>query len=170
MQSLRESREQDVKECSSRTLPLIERLNWSTSSTPLGATKKHKSHKTLLMLCLVCFFVALQTFEARAMWGIVPAAGIGSRIQPLAFSKELLPVGSRRDGDTERPRAVSEYLLDRMVSAGATKICFVIAPAKSDVVDYYGGRYGGASICYAVQQRPNGLCDAVFTALPFIDP
>ena len=28
------------------------------------------------------------------MWGIVPAAGIGSRIQPLAFSKELLPVGT----------------------------------------------------------------------------
>ena len=32
------------------------------------------------------------------MWGIIPAAGRGSRIQPLAFSKELLPVGSRRDG------------------------------------------------------------------------
>ena len=29
------------------------------------------------------------------MWGIIPAAGKGSRIQPLAFSKELLPVGSR---------------------------------------------------------------------------
>ena len=103
------------------------------------------------------------------MWGIVPAAGLGSRIQPLAFSKELLPVGCRRDGETERPRAVSEYLLDRMVTAGVTKICFVIAPGKSDVMDYYGGRYGGASICYAMQHRPNGLCDAVFTALPFID-
>ena len=32
------------------------------------------------------------------MWGIIPAAGAGSRIQPLAFSKELLPVGSRLDG------------------------------------------------------------------------
>ena len=42
------------------------------------------------------------------MWGIVPAAGTGTRIQPLAFSKELLPVGSRRDGAVERPRAVSE--------------------------------------------------------------
>jgi hypothetical protein len=27
---------------------------------------------------------------AALMWGIVPAAGAGSRIQPLAFSKELL--------------------------------------------------------------------------------
>ena len=38
------------------------------------------------------------------MWGIVPAAGVGSRIQPLAFSKELLPVGSRTDDGVERPR------------------------------------------------------------------
>ena len=53
------------------------------------------------------------------MWGIVPAAGNGTRIQPLAFSKELLPVGSRFDGDTEHPRAVSEYLLERMLRAGA---------------------------------------------------
>ena len=46
------------------------------------------------------------------MWGIVPAAGIGSRIQPLAFSKELLPVGSRTENGNERPRAVSEYLVE----------------------------------------------------------
>ena len=52
------------------------------------------------------------------MWGIVPAAGIGSRIQPLAFSKELLPVGSRREGGREGPKAVCEYLVDRMVLAG----------------------------------------------------
>ncbi|MBE7220674.1 MAG: nucleotidyltransferase family protein, partial [Caulobacteraceae bacterium] len=68
------------------------------------------------------------------MWGIVPAAGRGSRIQPLAFSKELLPVGSRLDAGVERPCAVSEYLLDRMVAAGATKICFVISPGKSDIL------------------------------------
>src|SRR5438067_3422699 len=104
------------------------------------------------------------------MWGIIPAAGLGSRIQPLAFSKELLPVGSRRDGDAERPRAVSEYLLERMVLAGVTRICFVIGPGKSDIMNYYGGNFGGAAICYVVQTRPNGLCDAVFTALPFIAP
>ena len=41
------------------------------------------------------------------MWGIIPAAGNGTRIQPLAFSKELLPVGSRTEEDgSERPKAV----------------------------------------------------------------
>lgn len=100
------------------------------------------------------------------MWGIVPAAGRGSRIQPLAFSKELLPVGSRIDNDVERPCAVSEYLLERMVHAGADKICFVISPDKSDILGYFGHSFGGANIVYAVQPKPAGLCDAVFRAQP----
>jgi glucose-1-phosphate thymidylyltransferase len=102
------------------------------------------------------------------MWGIVPAAGSGTRIQPLAFSKELLPVGSRFDGATERPRAVSEYLIDRMLRAGADRICFVISPWKSDILQYYGGVIGAASIAYVVQPEPAGLCDAIFRALPLI--
>ncbi|WP_424811355.1 sugar phosphate nucleotidyltransferase [Roseococcus sp. YIM B11640] len=104
------------------------------------------------------------------MWGIIPAAGIGSRIQPLAFSKELLPVGSRLENGVERPRAVSEHLIERMIEAGVDKLCFVIAPGKSDIVNYYGARIGPARITYVVQAEPAGLCDAIFSALPCIDP
>lgn len=103
-------------------------------------------------------------------WGIVPAAGRGTRIQPLAFSKELLPVGTRVEGNIERPRAVSEYLLERMLAAKVDRVCFVISPEKTDIVTYFGGKIGNAAICYAVQQEPNGLCDALFSALPFIAP
>jgi dTDP-glucose pyrophosphorylase len=102
------------------------------------------------------------------MWGIIPAAGSGTRIQPLAFSKELLPVGSRRDGATERPRAVGEYLVERMLRGGADKICFVISPGKSDILQYFGGAYGEAAISYVVQPQPGGLCDAIFRAVPLI--
>jgi dTDP-glucose pyrophosphorylase len=104
------------------------------------------------------------------MWGIVPAAGIGSRIQPLAFSKELLPVGSRLDAGVERPCAVSEYLVERMIRGGATKICFVISPGKSDIMEYYGAGYGDASIAYVVQPQASGLCDAIFRAMPLVPP
>jgi glucose-1-phosphate thymidylyltransferase len=104
------------------------------------------------------------------MWGIVPAAGSGTRIQPLAFSKELLPVGSRLEDGAERPRAVSEYLVERMTRAGADRICFVISPTKSDILRYYGGRLGSAHVVYAVQPEPRGLCDAIFRALPLIEP
>jgi glucose-1-phosphate thymidylyltransferase len=104
------------------------------------------------------------------MWGIIPAAGSGTRIQPLAFSKELLPVGSRLDGQVERPRAVSEYLVERMVLAGATRICFVISQGKSDILEYFGGSFQGVPVCYAVQPRPVGLCDALFQAAPLVHP
>lgn len=102
------------------------------------------------------------------MWGIIPAAGMGSRIQPLAFSKELLPVGSFVSAHGERPRAVSEYLIERMVTSGVQRICFVISPGKSDILNYFGGSALSASIFYAVQPKPAGLCDAIFQALPLI--
>jgi dTDP-glucose pyrophosphorylase len=102
------------------------------------------------------------------MWGIIPAAGQGTRIQPLAFSKELLPVGIRRDGDTERPRAVSEYLIERLARSGTTKICFVISPHKTDILRYYGDRVGDVHIAYVIQPAPAGLCDAIFHAAPLI--
>jgi glucose-1-phosphate thymidylyltransferase len=102
------------------------------------------------------------------VWGIVPAAGAGSRIQPLAFSKELLPVGARLDGGSERPRAVSEYLVERMILGGADRICFVISPDKSDILEYYGTRRCAAHLCYTVQPHPAGLCDAIFRALPLV--
>jgi dTDP-glucose pyrophosphorylase len=102
------------------------------------------------------------------MWGIIPAAGNGTRIQPLAFSKELLPVGSRQDGPTERPKAISEYLIERLTLGGVRKVCFVISPGKSDIMQYYGGRVGGVDIAFVVQPRAAGLCDAIFRAAPFV--
>jgi glucose-1-phosphate thymidylyltransferase len=103
------------------------------------------------------------------MWGVIPAAGNGTRIQPLAFSKELLPVGGRSAADGgARPKAVSEFLIERMALAGATRIAFVIAPHKADIMRYYGGRVDGIDIAYLVQPEAAGLCDAVFRAAPVI--
>ncbi len=102
------------------------------------------------------------------MWGIIPAAGRGSRIQPLAFSKELLPVGSRTLDDTQRPCAVSEYLVERLIRGGAERICFVIGAGKSDILEYFGGQFGTADLVYVVQPQPAGLCDAIFRAHPLI--
>lgn len=101
-------------------------------------------------------------------WGIIPAAGMGTRIQPLGFSKELLPVGSSMVGDVERPRAVSEFLVERMITAGTHKICFVVGPGKSDIVQYYGSGLRSADVCYVVQPQAGGLCDAIFRASSLI--
>jgi dTDP-glucose pyrophosphorylase len=55
-----------------------------------------------------------------------------------------------------------------MILGGANKICFVISPGKSDILEYYGGNIGSVSLSYVVQPRPAGLCDAIFRTVPFI--
>jgi len=101
------------------------------------------------------------------MIGIIPAAGAGQRIQPLGCSKELLPVGSRLIDGVERPKAVTEYLVERMIAAGATQICMVISGEKTDMLKYFAERDYAAEIFYVVYREPRGLCDALFRAEPF---
>jgi dTDP-glucose pyrophosphorylase len=67
----------------------------------------------------------------------------------------------------ERPKAVSEYLVERMIAAGADQICMVISAEKTDIIEYYAARNYAAEIFYVVQQTPLGLCDALFRAVPF---
>jgi glucose-1-phosphate thymidylyltransferase len=76
------------------------------------------------------------------MWGIVPVA-----------SSE---------------HAVAEHLVERMLRAGATRLCFVIAPNQTPILDKFGGAIGFAHVCYTVQTQPRGLTDAIFCALPLI--
>ncbi|MGI9145207.1 MAG: sugar phosphate nucleotidyltransferase [Chloroflexota bacterium] len=103
------------------------------------------------------------------MLGIVPAAGAATRLQPLAFSKEMLPVGSVLDEHGfERPKAVSEFLVERMIHAGADRVCFVLSPEKVDIIPYYARHWAARRFCYVVQERPSGLCDALFRALQVI--
>jgi dTDP-glucose pyrophosphorylase len=68
----------------------------------------------------------------------------------------------------ERPCAVSEYLVDRMIAGGADKICFVIGPGKSDILENYGAGFAEAATVYVVQPEPSGLCDAIFRAAPLV--
>lgn len=104
------------------------------------------------------------------MWGLIPAAGQGSRIQPLAFSKELLPVGTIDESGGKKPRAVSEYLVERLRLGGADRICFVVGPHKTDIIEYYGHDRAGVPTAFVVQPEPVGLCDALFRAAPLIHP
>jgi glucose-1-phosphate thymidylyltransferase len=51
-----------------------------------------------------------------------------------------------------------------MILGGVDKICFIISSGKSDILQYFGASYRGASIAYVVQPDAPGLCDAVFRA------
>jgi dTDP-glucose pyrophosphorylase len=81
----------------------------------------------------------------------------------------MLPVGSTFDErGVERPKAVSEFLVERMIAVGADRICFVISPEKTDIIPYYARHPAARCFCYVVQERPSGLCDAVFRAVQVV--
>jgi NDP-sugar pyrophosphorylase family protein len=67
--------------------------------------------------------------------GVVPAAGLATRLQPLETSKELLEVGGR---------PAIDHLLERMRAAPADEIRIVTRPDKEDVAAH--ARRVGASV------------------------
>lgn len=105
--------------------------------------------------------------------GLIPAAGKGTRLHPLPFSKELYPIGYHPvmiDGESKmRPKVVSQYLVNHMVRMGAQKIIITLGPGKSDIMDYYGsGRTSGIDIVYNFQSVARGMPFALNLAYPWL--
>jgi glucose-1-phosphate thymidylyltransferase len=65
-------------------------------------------------------------------FGILPMAGKGSRIQPIAFSKELYPIIYR-----QQHFAISEFSVRGMLRAKVDEIKLVVNPDKMDIAKYY---------------------------------
>jgi glucose-1-phosphate thymidylyltransferase len=59
--------------------------------------------------------------------GVIPAAGYGTRLQPLSRSKEVLPV---------RGKPVMDHLVERMRVGGCTRLRVVTRPDKEDVITH----------------------------------
>jgi len=105
--------------------------------------------------------------------GIIPAAGQGTRLAPLPFSKELFPLGYQKvlaDGtDQWRPKAVSHYLIERMIYAGVQKIYIVLGTGKEAIMEYYGnGARFGVHLAYLFQEQLGGMPYALDLARPWL--
>lgn len=92
-------------------------------------------------------------------YGSIPAGGLGTRLQPIGFSKELAPVGRR---------AVIEYLIERMMLAGIDKIFINTSEDKSDLIRYLAGKsiYKN-NLIFMVRPR-NGLLDGIVQPEQFL--
>jgi len=103
--------------------------------------------------------------------GIIPMAGTASRLGELPCSKEILPAGpaaGKYDDDTP-PRAVCEYLLDKMRAAGITRIYVVLRQGKWDIPTYLGdGSENGLRFAYLMMGLPHGTPYSVDQAYPFL--
>jgi len=101
--------------------------------------------------------------------GIVPAAGLGSRLQPLPFSKELYPVGFQKINDTWRVSTISQHLVEALKQAGVHQLFFVVSPQKTDIPRYYkNGSQFGMEFSYLYQSEPKGMVDALAQATPWL--
>ncbi|AKD03913.1 sugar phosphate nucleotidyltransferase [Pontibacter korlensis] len=103
--------------------------------------------------------------------GIIPAAGLGSRLSPIPFSKELFPVGfgPHPEHREPHPKPVSQYLLEHMQRAGAKQVYMVLRKGKWDIPDYYGdGGQLGVQLAYLVMRRPYGSPYSLDQAYTFV--
>ena len=97
------------------------------------------------------------------MKGLIPAAGMGKRLEPIthAIPKELLMVGDK---------AIIEHVIDSMKQIGIKDIIIVVGWRKHAILDYLGsGKRLDVNISYVVQDKRDGLGKAVYAGKHIID-
>ncbi len=102
---------------------------------------------------------------------LVPVAGTGNRIAPLPCSKELYPIGFRRDTQTGelRPKVASHYLLEKFRAAGVANAYVIVRDGKWDIPAYFGdGALVGMRLAYLVIAESLGPPDTLDRAYPFV--
>jgi len=103
--------------------------------------------------------------------GLVPAAGKGKRLAPLPCSKELYPIGFRRDeqsGDL-RAEVASLQLFEKFRRARLTNAYVILRDGKWDIPAYLGdGRIVGMNVAYLVIADSLGPPDTLDRAYPFV--
>ncbi len=110
---------------------------------------------------------------APSVIGLLPAGGIAARIAPLQCSKEIYPIGFRQvataSGASWRPKAVAQYVLERMRLAGITRSYFILRSGKWDIPAYFGdGTMLDMSLGYLIMNKPYGSPYTLDQAYPFV--
>lgn len=97
------------------------------------------------------------------MKGIILHGGHGTRLKPLTHTgpKQLLPIGNK---------AMSQYALEDLKTAGITEIGIIIGDVFPEKVkEYYGdGSKFGVKLSYIYQDAPKGIAHAVKLCKKFI--
>lgn len=103
--------------------------------------------------------------------GLIPAAGLATRLAPLPFSKELYPIGHMRarEGGELRPKPICIYLLEKMRAAGTNDAYIVLRKGKWDIPNYLGdGSSLDMNLAYLIMGLPFGVPYTLNQAYPFI--
>ena len=93
----------------------------------------------------------------KIKYGVIPAAGKGSRIASLPYTKILpkpmLPI-------IDKP--ILEYVLENMKKFGVEEIFIIVGPKKDVVIRYFeDGSLWNVKITYIEQKEPLGIAHAI---------
>lgn len=96
------------------------------------------------------------------MQAVILAAGEGTRMRPLTETvpKPMLPVADR---------PLCAHTADAAVDAGASELVIVVGYEADAVRTFFGERYRGVPVSFAVQERQRGTADAVRAARTRLD-
>lgn len=96
------------------------------------------------------------------MYGVVPAAGAGTRLRPFTDDrpKPLVEVAGR---------PLLAHCFETLVGLGVDELVAVVGQGGEQIRRRFGGAFDGVPISYAEQPEPTGLADAVLAAEPFVD-
>jgi glucose-1-phosphate thymidylyltransferase len=101
--------------------------------------------------------------------GLVPAAGLSTRLSPLPCSNELFPIWWILDEKGKiSPKVASHFLLDQYKAAGIRKTYFIVRKGKWDIPQYYGdGEIVDMNLAYLIMNLPHGHPFTLDQAFPF---
>jgi glucose-1-phosphate thymidylyltransferase len=100
--------------------------------------------------------------------GLVPAAGLATRLGKLPCSKEILPLYSKGNLN-QPPKALSSHLLNAYKLAGIKKVYFILRKGKWDIPEYFGnGADLNMHFSYLIMQHPYGVPFTLNEAYPFV--
>ena len=101
--------------------------------------------------------------------GVIPAAGLASRLGPLGYPKELLPITYvAGEGGHLRPMPVIEASFRQLSEAGVGRALVITSDRKPELIQYLGNGGGiGLDLAFLQQVRADGLAAAVALALPW---
>ena len=101
--------------------------------------------------------------------GVVPMAGRATRLAGLPCSKEIHPVESHKGTHLggKRPRAVCDYLFEKMHEAHIARVYVILRDGKWDIPAYLGdGSRAGVHLAYLMMGLPYGTPYSVIKLIP----
>ena len=105
-------------------------------------------------------------------YGLLPAAGLATRMRPFRYPKELLPVHYQfvEENEYVRPKLLIEHSLEALSLGGVNQLYIVVPEWKPEIMRYLeDGEQFGHHISYLYNSKALGLADALLSGYPWLN-